>query len=150
MLGGGDIGRFNYLTVEGKCCELTEENIKFLFAPIKNAEKAKEYYLFNKKLVGGYSESKSIIFSEADYNFAFKAGQDCDMDCSQKDQEMQKKYITTIKKNNNGFLMEIVYFTIMYDGGFFKKDVQIKTNGDINELSEKKIGNCQCKDYLLF
>jgi cold shock CspA family protein len=144
LLGGGDFGKFNFLQSGESYCKLNSENVKKLFAPINTVEEVKEYYLFDKNLGGAWSYDMKIIFDEEDFLEAFATGEENGMECSEEDKQTLEEIYTQISENNEGFLLEIISFTHIGEGGFFKSTIQVSTQGDIEEKesTEKISSSC--------
>jgi len=140
-VGGGDYGVFPLIKLNKIYCELTDENLKIVFSPIKNKEDALRYYLFVKKdLSSAWGQNIIYILNEEDYkdiNIQYHIG-DCGKDYKEK---LQNK-ITEIKEVEDGYLITFVAFNYIYKTEFFESKVKIKFDGTIEEISKKTLLDC--------
>jgi len=141
LAGGGDYGAFPFIKFNKIYCELTDENLKIVFSPIKNKEDALKYYLFVKKdLSSAWGQSIIYILNKEDYRDVIPQyfTENCGKDYKEK---LQNK-ITDTKKIENGYLITFVAFNYIYEIEFFETKIKINFDGTIEEISKKTLLDC--------
>lgn len=140
LMGGGDYGTFSFIKLGNTYCELTPENMKKVFAPMKNKEDALKYYLFVKYEMGSaWANSIVNILKDEDYNNeTIKSSTD---NCRDFRERIQSR-ITSVNDVEDGYIITLISFNYMGRINFFETKVKINFDATITEISEKTILDC--------
>lgn len=139
LIGGGFYDSFPFVRLGNSYCVLNDDNLKKVFAPIKNKEDALKYYLFLEKNFGtSLNQSQIYIKKQGDYEEAFFEGADC-YDAHK--EELRNK-ITETKKVEDGYLITLVGFNYIEQAEFYELEVKIKFDGTIEKMSKKTLFDC--------
>ncbi len=132
-LGGGDYNQISFIKIDDIYYEFTEENLQNLFAPIESKKEALDYYLFvTRDLGGAWAQSLVYIFKETDYNepdILYNGGRNA--------KQKLNNRITTVKKVDKGFLINLIGFNYIGREEFFESEIKVNVNGRIEQISRK-------------
>lgn len=139
--GGGDRASYPFIKLGNNYCDLNDDNLKIIFAPIKNREDALKYYLFLRKDMGSASsQSQSYILKQGDYEDAnIKRVTE---NCNKNYKEKLKNRVTETSTVEDGYLIRFVGLAVIQQIEFYELQVVIKFNGAIETMPKKTLLNC--------
>lgn len=138
--GGGDFGVFPFINLADTYCELTDENLKTVFSPIKTKEDALKFYLFvNKELSSALGQSKVYILSEKDYENS--RIDDFAKNCPDFKEKLNSR-VTTIEDAEDGYIIDFILFNPVFKADFLGKKVKVKFDATIEEISRENLLDC--------
>lgn len=134
-LGGGDGAYYPFIRLNNSYCQLSHANIMKIFAPIKTAPDAIQYYVFEETIVG--PRGGEFILAQEDYGKIIDLG-----NCTEADKEKIKNHVTEAIETSDGFEITFVMHQFIGENKFFERKIKVKFTGATEFISDAQLLNC--------